>query len=72
MVSGRGQSKQTGGLVFRASLKNTDNEELFEAIVNFQILFIVCLAFFPEKRYLCVKSAMQKLKIHTFLHLQRT
>lgn len=72
MVSGRGQTKQTGGLVFWASLKTTDNEELFEAIVNFRILFIVCLEFFPEKHYLCVKSAMQKLKIHTFLHLKRT
>jgi len=45
----RGQSKQTRGLVFQTSLDNGDNEELFETMVNFQIVFIVFLVFFPEE-----------------------
>lgn len=62
MISGRGQSKQTGDLIFQASLKNRDNEELFETMVNFQITFIVCLEFFPKEHYLGVENGMLKGK----------
>lgn len=52
MVSERGQSKQTTGLVFQASLENADNKELFETMVNFQILFYsLSLFFFPEEQH---------------------
>jgi len=62
MVLGRGQSKETGDLVFQDILKNTDNEELFETVVNFQDLFIVCLEFFPKEHYLGVKKWHTKVK----------
>lgn len=69
MVSERGQSKQTTGLVFQASLENADNKELFETIVNFQILFYsLSLFFFPEEQHeiLVWKVAHRSEK---FLHL---
>lgn len=46
----------------QAIFKNTDNEELFETTVNFQVPFVVCLESFPKEHYIGVKNGMQEGK----------